>query len=101
MSTTLDFFNATKAQPLSVKPGRLTLEQAVGLFDALNGVKTVCHHVLSEASWMAARIDAIPTGKCSIVRAVRILKLWERWTHGPNIPAPTQCQSFLFAFAHI
>lgn len=100
--TTNEWFKATQLQPVNVVPGRLTIEQAVGLFDALGAVKVCVHHAFRTKaqevpSWLLPRLEAI-NGKLSIAQAQKVLKTWDKWTRyddGADPVSMSQAQSFL------
>ena len=88
MSITLDYFKATQAQPVRTSPGRLTLEQTLGMFDALSGVFITCSHVFPADRRLEsheARLNALrQSGKLTVPQCQRILSDWYKWTFHPS-----------------
>ena len=102
IDTTLDYFKGTKAQPVNTKPGRLTLDQAACLSDAIMCVRICCSRVLQQQidevpDYLKQRIDAVPRGSASIAQPQRALKVWYKWTHPFHEQPPDSCavQSYL------
>jgi hypothetical protein len=110
---TTDYFAATKGLPLKTVPGRLTLTQVLGFFDALSGVRVTCSHTIrrwedlngwepnSERTLRLRQLtDAIPGGAdLTLPACQRLLRTWEKWTRQFSRDMPpdlSAVQSFLF-----
>lgn len=75
--------------------GLATGYQMAEWLDCLTCIRICCQTCLSPSGeelpqhW-AARIESIPSGKHSIAKIVRTLKLWRKWTHAGLTPQYVQ-----------
>lgn len=105
--STLDYYHQSKPY-IPSKVGSLTLFKAAELSDAINCIRTVCQHIYQSAGYEVperhlARLQYFNGESLSLAKAVKIVRLWQRWTgrNSTELPQLVTVEGFLFALREL
>lgn len=82
--------------------GRMTLQNAAELHDAIGNIVVCCDHAFQYAGYAMAerhrnRLATLRGDTLSLAQAVAVVALWKRWTWPDSFPTLIHAESFIHA----